>query len=211
MVNYQNGKIYRLVCSATGKQYVGSTTQPLSKRLHGHKLNYECWQRGKHHYVSSYDLFETGEVEVFLLEDYPCDRKEQLHARERHWIETLECVNKRVPTRTHKEWAESNKESLAEKSKAFRETNKEALLEKKKAYRETNRQVLCEKQKDYYKENKEKRADYSRHWYEENRDRILEKGNEELVCVCGSKFRKDGLSQHKKTKKHQAYEETLKK
>ena len=37
MPNYQDSKIYRLVCNTNNLTYYGSTTQQLSKRLHQHK------------------------------------------------------------------------------------------------------------------------------------------------------------------------------
>ena len=37
MPNYQNGKIYKLVCDDPEKIYIGSTTQRLSARLSSHK------------------------------------------------------------------------------------------------------------------------------------------------------------------------------
>ena len=39
-MDYKNSKIYRIVCNTTNKQYIGSTTQPLFKRLSKHKCNY---------------------------------------------------------------------------------------------------------------------------------------------------------------------------
>ena len=141
MVNYKNGKVYRLV-SPSGKQYVGSTTQPLSKRLHAHKYDYKRWKSGKTHYVTSFELFESEKVEVILIEDFPCDRKEQLHARERYYVEQLDCVNKCVPTRTKKEWDRENGKAYREKTKDHKNKynhfyynkNKGKLLDK----------VLCE-------------------------------------------------------------------
>ena len=41
MVDYGNGKVYKIVCNNTGKVYIGSTTQPLSKRLVAHRLDYK--------------------------------------------------------------------------------------------------------------------------------------------------------------------------
>ena len=46
MVNYANGKIYRIVCNTTGKQYIGSTTRPLSERLNGHKKDLDKYLKG---------------------------------------------------------------------------------------------------------------------------------------------------------------------
>ena len=47
MVNYSNGKIYKIVCNVTGKQYVGSTTKKyLSQRLQAHVGCYKQFQNG---------------------------------------------------------------------------------------------------------------------------------------------------------------------
>ena len=39
MVNYTNGKIYKIICLTTNDIYIGSTTKPLSTRLANHELN----------------------------------------------------------------------------------------------------------------------------------------------------------------------------
>eukprot|EP00952_Eustigmatos_sp_NYUAD-ZCMA_P009908 40808-Eustigmatos_ZCMA.PRE.1 len=59
-------------------------------------------------YVTSYKVIESGDYDIVLIEDFPCDNKEQLHARERHYIETLECVNKVIPNRTSAEYYQAN-------------------------------------------------------------------------------------------------------
>ena len=42
MPDYQQGKIYKIVCNTTGLLYIGSTTQKfLSSRLSGHMRNYK--------------------------------------------------------------------------------------------------------------------------------------------------------------------------
>lgn len=207
MTNYKDGKIYRLVSKTTGSQYVGSTTQPLSKRLHGHKRDYDRWKGGYtgKGYVSSFRLFEEGEVEVFLLEDYSCDRKEQLHARERHWVENTECVNRHVPTRTAKEWREANKEHLAELQKQYTEKNRESVKSKNKEYYHQHRDALYEKQKQRRKANADKWSDYNKQYYQTNREKVLEKGKERVNCGCGSELRKPDLARHLRSKKHQEW------
>ena len=86
MPNYKNGKIYKVVCSESNRVYIGSTTQRLSARIykHKHKSN-QCMTKS------------FIEPKIYLIEDYPCDRKEQLLMRERHFFELLECVNKCSP------------------------------------------------------------------------------------------------------------------
>lgn len=82
-MDYQNGKIYRIVCEETGRQYIGSTCSTLVKRLSNHKNN-------KKSRCACKDFINP---KIFLIEDYPCDRKDQLLMKERYWIETMECVN----------------------------------------------------------------------------------------------------------------------
>ena len=101
MVNYGNGKIYKVVCSASGRVYIGSTTVTLSRRMTNHRCkNNKCMTKD----------FIDGKI--FLIEDYPCERKEQLESRERFHIESMDCVNKCIPTRTNKEWHEDHKEHI---------------------------------------------------------------------------------------------------
>lgn len=64
-----------------------------------------CWeyinfQSGKYHYVTSFELLKYNDVEIVLIKEYPCKTKDQLLARKRFYIESLECVNKNIPGRT---------------------------------------------------------------------------------------------------------------
>ena len=121
---YANGRIYRIVCGDL--TYIGSTCQQLSKRISDHRKTYKMWAKDPSKYgnMSSFRLFEVGEPEIFLIEDYPCERNEQLLARERHYIETLECVNKNIPGRTEKEtWAayyQANKDHIRERDRDYK-------------------------------------------------------------------------------------------
>lgn len=136
MSNYQNAKIYKIVCNNTGKQYIGSTTQKfLSQRLAQHKSiqNHSCKSR---------EIIEGGNYSIVLVELCPCNSKDELHKRERHFIETLDCINKIIPGRTQKEYYEENKERV---------------LEQQKEYYKANKEHLCERKKEYYEDNKEKK------------------------------------------------------
>jgi hypothetical protein len=159
-MDYQNGKIYRIVCNKTGLQYVGSTTQPLCKRLSYHKKDYKKWLNKQKAFVTSYKIIENSDYDIVLIENYKCDTKEELHKRERYYIETLECVNKNIPTRTKKEYREANKEQITEKYKIFYEENKEKI---------------CNQKLKYYTENKEKLNKQNREYRAANRDTVIEK------------------------------------
>ena len=94
MTNYLNGKIYKIVCNETNLTYYGSTVQTLKKRLSQHKENKN---------IKKYTTNKMTNPEIYLIEAYPCNTKEKLWKRERHYIQTNECVNRIVPTRTTKE------------------------------------------------------------------------------------------------------------
>ena len=41
-MDYKNGKIYRIVCEETGRQYIGSTCSTLVKRL-SNPIKWKIW------------------------------------------------------------------------------------------------------------------------------------------------------------------------
>jgi DNA polymerase III delta prime subunit len=55
---------------------------------------------------------EREDFSIILIEDFPCERREQLLSRERWWIDNSDCVNKNLPTRTSKEYYQDNKEEI---------------------------------------------------------------------------------------------------
>ena len=97
MSRYENGKIYKLVSNMTNEVYYGSTCDSLPKRKSKHKYNFKMWKVGKYGYTSSYKLFEQGEVNIVLVEKFPCNDKYVLFARERFYVDNNECVNKCSP------------------------------------------------------------------------------------------------------------------
>jgi hypothetical protein len=156
VVNYQLGKIYKIVCNETGLIYVGSTCEPtLAKRLTKHRNDYKCWLNDKKRYMTSYKILEKGNYNIILIEDYPCDRREQLLAKERKYIEEIDCVNKFIPTRTQKEYYKANTDEIKEKSKIYYEANAEKIKEYKKDYNEINAEKIKEYQKEYQKKYRE--------------------------------------------------------
>ena len=55
-------------------------------------------------YISSFQVLENNNYDIILIESYPCETKDQLYSRERHYIETLDCVNLVIPGRNRKEY-----------------------------------------------------------------------------------------------------------
>jgi ribosome-interacting GTPase 1 len=144
--------------------------------MSAHRSNYKKIQHGLPcKYTSSQIFNEYGvdNCEIVLIENFPCDSKEELHKRERYWIETMECVNKVIPTRTSKEYREINTEKKAEYLKEWYETNKEKIKE------------------------------HNREYYEENKEKIKERSDKHFDCECGGSYTKHNKSRHLKSKKHQ--------
>lgn len=137
MPNYQNGKIYRIVCNQTGLQYIGSTTIPLVARLSYHRTLLKDGRSG-----TSKIVLENNDYNIVLIEDYPCDRKEELLQKERFYIETMECVNKKVPMQTQKEWYEKNREELIERQKIWNNNNKDKLKEYQNTFKNKSKGIF---------------------------------------------------------------------
>lgn len=85
---YDNGLIY-IIISADGKiVYIGSTKNTLKKRMSSHKAGYKSYVNGKTKSLcGSYDIICEDGFTYDTLEDYPCENKKQLEARERVWFD----------------------------------------------------------------------------------------------------------------------------
>ena len=201
MPNYENSKIYKLVSPHTDEIYIGSTTQKLCNRMGQHLRDFKI---GKNK-CTCVKLLELGEVKIILIEECPCDTKEQLLKRERYYIENTVCVNKYIPGRTIKEYYEDNKERLLKIQKVHYETNKEKITQYRKEYLEKNKEKISQQRKGFYEENKEKILKQKKEYYHENKEKILEKKKEKLNCECGSTFIRCSKARHERTKKHQNY------
>ena len=106
-MNYANTKIYKIVCNKTGKVYIGSTTKKyLSDRLAGHRRDYEAYLLKEKGFITSFYILENNDYEIVLIENFPCQDKNEKNARERNYIENIECVNKQHPGRSKAEWYE---------------------------------------------------------------------------------------------------------
>ena len=111
MVNYENGKIYKLYSPSKNIVYYGSTAEKyLSRRFHKHLAHYKRYKNGKIGYTTSFDVLECEDYKIELLEEVSCNNVEQLRERERYYIENNECVNKNIPNQTQKEWRNNNED-----------------------------------------------------------------------------------------------------
>ena len=170
---YKNSKIYKLISNKTELIYIGSTYDKLCKRKQNHISKYKYYLKHNKHYVSSCELLKLGDVDIILIENYSCNNRDELRARERHHIELNKniCVNIERPYISDEE--------------------KKEYFEK---YRIDNNDILKENQKNIYNNNKDKILEKHKLHYEKM---------EKVKCdVCNIEFKKKWKIQHEKTKSH---------
>jgi post-segregation antitoxin (ccd killing protein) len=178
MVNYGNGKVYKIESHLGDNIYIGSTTKEyLSQRMYTHRRDYAKWKKGNNRrFITSFNIFEEYGVKnckMILLESVPCNSKDELTAHEAYYIRNLECVNITIPGRSQQEYRETNREQILAKKKLYQEANRELLNEKAMLYREVNREVLNEKAKLYREANKEARKEKAKLYYQAKKKQVI--------------------------------------
>ena len=133
--------------------------------------------------MSVFDIFDAHGIDnckIELVEECPCESKEQLHKREGFYIQHNECVNKRIPGRTMAEWKSANAERVKQLQVSWTSANPEKVKEASRRAREKHQEKI--------------KADRSA----------------KCVCdVCGSEHTHHMTARHKRTKKHLAAEALL--
>jgi len=172
---YSRGKIYMIESASAGLIYYGSTCNELYKRMGMHRVHYKNFQSGKSRRITSFDVLIHPDARIILVESFPCGNKQELNAREAHYIRNNDCVNKCIPGRTGAERYQNNKAEIIERVKQHYQDNKANIQEKKKQY------------------------------YQDNKASISEQGKRLRHCqTCNRSIRYDMFSRHTKTKKHVA-------
>ena len=197
---FKNGKIYTIrYRNDENLIYVGSTVQPLYKRFSQHKkdsINTRCENMLLYIKMNETDI---NDWYIELLEDCPCERKEQLTQREGQIIRDIATLNKNIAGRTKKEYREKNKEYYKEYDKEYYHNNKEHILEKAKEYRnnDNNKDKINEYDKEYKKDNREQILEQKKEYYLKNKDNIAEqkkeyyKANKDILKEKDKKYREE--------------------
>jgi hypothetical protein len=177
MVNYSNGKIYKIepICEHDeGDVYFGSTTKNLlSQRMDEHRGKF----KHKTGMCSSKILFDKYGLEncvIILLESVDAKSKDELVAVEAKYIIGNKCVNKYVPLRTQKEYKIDNAEKIKEYKKIYQTDNSEKIKERKRIYYEVNKATINEQCKINYDANKDKVKERKKIYRDANKDTINE-------------------------------------
>ena len=170
MVDYSKAIIYRLVCKdpTITDEYIGSTVCKYRRKSH-HKTccnneNREQYNLPVYQCIRANGGFENWSM--IMIEEYRCNNKNELHMRERHWIEerrpTLNMVIRPVVTEEEckeqrKQYRKKHKEEIREQRKQYREENKEKIKEKK------SKTFLCECGSEYTDSHKSRHMKTQKH------------------------------------------------
>ena len=169
-MGYETGKIYKLSCS-DGKYYFGSTIRPLKSRLASHKhASTKTETNTAYTHIKS---IGWDNVDIELIELFPCENKHQLLEREtwhiiQHKHDVL-CLNTRNPL-TDKNSDES-KHIHADKCKTYYQDHREEILQKRKEYNLVHREQRAEYSREYAVKNSEVLKPYYQQYAVENRER----------------------------------------
>lgn len=198
MVNYQQAKIYKIVCNESNLIYIGSTCQTLANRMSRHRIAYKSYQADpSKQYCSIYEVLKYPSARILLVRNSPCNNREELSAIVGGFILNNECVNKNVPGRTPAEYYEANKDRINEQQKGYREANKDKITTRQKGYYEQNKSRV----KDYQKKNKAHIREVKQEYWKKNVSKLMATER----CACGGAYAVKSRARHITTKRHQAY------
>tara|TARA_R100000951_G_scaffold65420_1_gene55208 strand:- start:45 stop:533 length:489 start_codon:yes stop_codon:yes gene_type:complete len=132
MNKYQTqAKVYAIRSHQTEEIYIGSTCDTLPKRFYSHKRHFKRYQNGKAHYITSFKMLEYPDARIELLENCPCNDKNELTRREGELIRANpNCVNKQIAGRTRRQYLEDNAETIKAYWKEYQQANTHKLKEK---------------------------------------------------------------------------------
>jgi hypothetical protein len=132
---YQQGKIYKITSNETDKCYIGSTCEKyLCNRMANHRSHLKKYNAGKALYITANEIVKYHDSKIILLEAYECKSKDELLAREQHYIDTVpNNINKR---RSHGRDLVKYKEYQKKYSVAYLEKNKEENKKRCAEYRQ---------------------------------------------------------------------------
>jgi len=183
MPDYSKGKIYCIKSPNTDKVYIGSTTQQLKGRYNHHKYSKDC---------ASKVIFEYDDVYIELIENYPCNSREELEKYEGKLQREIECVNIYIAGRKPYKWYQEvgkfhRVEEKLQYNKDYYQKNKESELLKAKNYRDN---IL----------DKDKKKEYNKEYGKNHRKQLNEYGKKKVKCpTCDKEMNQSSLSRHKKS------------
>jgi hypothetical protein len=169
-----------------------------------HRRCYDKYINNNYYFVSVFALFDEFGIEnckIVWIEDYPCNSKKELDAREGYYQQKTECVNKYVAGRNMQQYYQDKKNEILIKQKKYRDENPEKIKAQRKTYYEKKGMEMLEKRKQFRRDNPEIMSEYSKKRYARDKEKIATPYH----CECGSVVRSGDKARHFKSNKHQQY------
>lgn len=183
MNRYNNGKIYKIVDVGYNQCYIGSTCESLSQRMARHRQAHTFFKNGGRIGATvchMFDEFGVDNCKIELIENYPCDNKEELLKREGYHIYNNECINRCLTGRTPKEY--------------------------KQYYNPLNREKIKSGLKEWYERTKEERKHINKQYRDNHKEESKVRQSQTVECEnCGSIITIYKLNRHKETKKCKSF------
>ena len=196
MPNYANGKIYKLVSDETDFVYVGSTTQPLSKRLYAHKKKAET---GNSKVYTAMREVGIESFRIVLVSDHPCERKEQLNAGEErvrkefeqgNLLNTNRCYSNvpyGLPAKEYNsKYQADNADKMKEYIAKYKTDNSDKIKEYRAKYNADNADKIKERMAKYRADNADKIKECRAKYNAANADKIKEYSARYRTAAKGS-------------------------
>ena len=209
-MDYANGKIYKLVNCVNDYIYIGSTTSTLVKRKAGH-VNKAQYHPSRFIYKN---LLPIGwkNIRIILIEAYPCKNKDELTAREQHWIDKLKPY---LNTDRAVETIEQYRDRKKNKDNTYYQNNKEKWVYTEAMSKRNKEKVKCECGSILARKSlsRHRNCDEHQSWVRETGyippQKKLINWKENVTCECGVTLKREAVNckRHKNTKIHREYQE----
>lgn len=176
MPDYQKGKIYKLWSPSKNLVYYGSTTETISRRLSKHLTDLNRYNnKTSTRYVNSFKILECEDYKIELVEEYPCNNRQQLCKKEGEYIKANECINYAIAGRTAEEYCEDNADKINNRRIIWRANNADKVNERDKKWRNENIEKVRENAKKWRDDNADKKKEWDKKYQENNIDKINER------------------------------------
>ena len=220
--NFENVKVYCIRNFVNNEIYVGSSCQPLSKRMAKHRSSMNATAKKDRRLYQEMRTLGAEQFYIELLEEVKCENIEQLRKIEGEYIRQMGTLNALVNGRTKEELVQTeeykerkketdrqyylnNKERINQQNKQYRDEHTEEIREWKKNNYENNRDEILKKQKEYHQANKEARNEKNRIYREQHKEEINKKNAVKHICECGMTYTQNNKARHCKSQKHQNF------
>jgi len=174
MTDYSKCKIYQIKDTINDDIYVGSTCQPLMKRMASHKIDSKQNLR-----IPLYNLFnELGKDNFYieLYDEYPCENKIELEKKEGEITRQIGTLNQRIAGRNHEEYLKEEKDKVKLSQQKYKNKHEEEFKQYQSKYQNENKESINQQRKQY-------RATM-------------------IICICGCSITLGAKFNHMRSKKH---------